>query len=269
MMTPRPLLLCPRLWTLPGETEAAGCRWGGGGSGRLRAPREHAGAWGGGRDRGPAAAAAAQLLPGYPRRRPWGWEGRGATRRRRPGERDTPLLFTWTRSAAAAAAALGSPSERGSGPRGAAGSRLERLQRAAGPARAGCAVSRCAGRSARAPRGPSTSSLSASLTLTAPSEHPVCGARPAPAHALHAPRPSRGRALRSQPSHGSRKGGVAPAQQRVANRGPGEVNPSICTIGRTHLSCCKQRSFGVWGAVADMPTLNNFHSQTATLRSFK
>lgn len=151
-----------------------------------------------------------------------------ATRRARHPRSCLPGRARRRRNWAPRASSAAAPEE------GAAGSKLERLPRAAGPARAGCAVSRCAGRLARAPRGPSTSSLSASLTLTAPSEHPGCGARPAPGPRPPRPTPGAPRPaplLREGPplalSHGSRNEGVEPARGLAAGRAPGEVNPSI------------------------------------------
>lgn len=226
-----------------GKAAGRGCRWRAlatlGRSGARRILR-------GGRGKGPAAAAGAALLL----RR-----GAGAA----AGELDTPLLFTWTRSAAAA---LGSPS---------AAAAPGRLRRAAGAARAGCAVSRCAGRWAHAPLGASTSSLSLSLTLTAPGSTQSAGLAPPPAHALHAPRPSRGSVLRSpaaSPGLSRREWRWSRSGRRAGNQRR-SIGPSLCNRRDSHLSCYKQQSFRVLGAPADMPTLNNLHSQTITLRLFK
>lgn len=183
VMTPRPLLLCSRLWALYPGSCSRGLPLGV--SGHLRAQRSTQEPGAGGEARVRLRLRRPELVPGCTRRRLGAGrveEGRGSGGRASA----TPPPFclpgrarrrrrNWAPGAGAAAA-----------PGGCCGSRLEPLLRAAGPARAGCAVSRCAGRLARAPRGPSTSSLSASLTLTAPSEHPGCGARPAPG-----PRPPR------------------------------------------------------------------------------
>lgn len=83
---------------------------------------------------------------------------------------------------------------------------------------------------------------------------------PSTLHALHAPRPAP--LPREGPplalSCGSRKQSTWGGQSVY-----------LGVIGRTHLSCCKQKSFSILGAAADIATLNNFHSQTTTLRSFK
>lgn len=158
-----------------------------------------------------------------------------ATRRARHPRSCLPGRARRRRNWAPRASSAAAPEE------GAAGSKLERLPRAAGPARAGCAVSRCAGRLARAPRGPSTSSLSASLTLTAPSEHPGCWARPAPG-----PRPPRP-TPRAPPAGGPSTRALARVSQRRGGAGPrargrqstwGGQSVYLRVLRRTHLSCC-------------------------------
>lgn len=127
-------------------------------------------------------AAGAAPMPGSQLRRPRlakveeGLRGSG----QRGGRARHPPLFTWTHPGAAAAPvspSAGAAAGWGGAPATGGGWRVRR---------AGCAVSRCARRSAPAPGGAGTSSLPASPALTAPpSTH-----RPAPAHALHALRPS-------------------------------------------------------------------------------
>lgn len=236
VMTPRPLLLCSRLWALPGSC-SRGLPLGG--SGRLRAPRSTQEPGEGAEARVRLRLRWPELLPACRRGRPRGGEGRGGARRWQPGEPDTPALVYLD--------ALG---EGGTGLQERARRRLprrERLPRAAGPARAGCAVSRCAGRLARAPRGPSTSSLSASLTLTAPSEHPGCGARPAPG-----PRPPRP-TPRAPPAGAPSTRALARVSQRRGGAGPRARGRQSTWRGqsvylrvtrRTHLSCCNRRASG-------------------------
>lgn len=183
VMTPRPLLLCSRLWALYPGSCSRGLPLGV--SGHLRAQRSTQEPGAGGEARVRLRLRRPELVPGCTRRRLGAGrveEGRGSGGRASA----TPPLSVYLDAHSGGGGTGLLERARRLLPGGAAGSRLEPLLRAAGPARAGCAVSRCAGRLARAPRGPSTSSLSASLTLTAPSEHPGCGARPAPG-----PRPPR------------------------------------------------------------------------------
>lgn len=210
-----PLLTLSHLPSPPGSAgraAARGCRcrgrWGGG-VWPLSGAAEHAGARGGGRRQGPAAAAAAAVLPSGSRsRQPGGGrveEGRGGAG---PGSATPPSRLpgrgrrrrrNWAR-------------ERGHGSPAAAAAALVRFPRAAVPARAGCAVSRCAGRSAHAPPGPTALPPSPEPDTDSSLRAPSLRLAPPPAHALHAPRSSRGRALRTR----DRDERVAPAQRLMA-----------------------------------------------------
>lgn len=125
----------------------------------------------------------------------------------------------------------------------------------------------------RGPQGSRSSGSQHFLSLPEPDtdsspEHPVCGARPAPG-----PRPPRPAPLPQERPPlplsltGSLQEVVAPARGwKRAGDLRRSIGPSLCNRLDSHLSCSKQKSFSVLGALADMPTLNNFHSQTTTLR---
>lgn len=212
VMTPRPLLLCTHLSALQEELQqgaAAGGLWPPWGAAK------HAGAWGGGRVKGPAATAGAALLPGSQLRGHRGGKGEGGAP-------------TWWRESSTPLSCL---------PGRARQRRLWFPQCSGGGARAapgGCGrgARRMCCLTLRGPRGSRSSGSQHFLSLPEPDtdsspEHRLRGS-PRPWPTPSTPRaPPVGASSASPLPHPVSPGGGGAGQRLEASRGPAEVNRSI------------------------------------------